>query len=192
MVLLYSARFRRRAVTRPGSAAARRSARSSSVWMLCVTALICAPVGLGKPGGGISPLRTLRTILSHVSRLRFTTSTMEPAWPSDCKSSPPAFALLLWQEVQFWLKNAPVVLSNAEFAKAWLLIGVLAGAGAFVFGVVCPPDGSSSAVAKSGTELIGNASVSHDFNVVSPSGNERRQICEQARSRSDSTGSGGA
>src|SRR6266545_3656425 len=88
-VLLYSTRFSRREVTRPGSTVS--PDRPSDFSIHAVTAATSAFEGAGDPGGGIRPVLNLSRTLSQtavelpgVSRLRFA-----------------VFTLSLWQAKQF-------------------------------------------------------------------------------------------
>src|SRR4051794_27479756 len=141
-VLLYSVRLRRRAVTRPGLAAERRSTRSISDSIRAVIALSWAGAGFGEPWGGISPVRSFRRIASHVSRLRRT----ESGWPNGPRSTPPAFAVVLWQAVQLRAKKAAT-----DFSKA--------GAAALLAGGA---EGRRRAAARSGMGRTGSANRTQD------------------------------
>ena len=68
IVLLYSVRLRRRAVTRPGSGGVAASIRSSSRASHVATAWRCSSGGCSSSSGGISPRRSLPTTSSHWSR----------------------------------------------------------------------------------------------------------------------------
>ena len=69
IVLVYSARFSRRAVTRPGSGFIAASARANSVSSSLTSVLICSSDGgTDAPSGGISRLLSFERISSHRSR----------------------------------------------------------------------------------------------------------------------------
>ena len=67
-MLLYSSRFRRRAVTRPGSGLAARSIRSYSLRSSPSLARFRRALGFGTPFGGISPDRIFWTTISQTLR----------------------------------------------------------------------------------------------------------------------------
>ena len=68
MVLLYSVRFSRRVVTRPGSGGRAASALAISRSTKPVSSAICFAVGRGSSSsGGMSPSRSLRTTISQRS-----------------------------------------------------------------------------------------------------------------------------
>ena len=68
MVFEYSARFSRRAVTRPGSGFTSLSALANSPSRKWISPLVAAAVGCGAPLGGISPVRMRCTMRSQPSR----------------------------------------------------------------------------------------------------------------------------
>src|SRR5258706_9762557 len=85
MVLVYSARFRRRATTRPGSRGTLRSNLPNSPVTNRRIESIWVRGGRGTSFGGISPEPVLRRIFSHPSRL----SSKEPGERNGFKLSPP-------------------------------------------------------------------------------------------------------
>src|SRR5436853_1590335 len=99
MALLYSARLSRCTAGLPGlglAAAARSSASSSDLANDAET----AAAGRGSPGGGISPVRTLRSTLSKT--LAFAPAlapALERSIPS--RATPAVAALWLWHATQY-------------------------------------------------------------------------------------------
>lgn len=67
MVLLYSKRFSRRAVTRPGSGLWLRSIASMRASIQALTCVMLAADGRGRPLGGIWPVRNFSRILGQTS-----------------------------------------------------------------------------------------------------------------------------
>ena len=100
MALPYSNRFRRWSAGRPGFGCAAASP-SSSVSSQATNASIACSSGRLRPGGGIAPLRSLRTTFSQVAP----SAPMCPtsAWSS---SRPAVCSLSLWQATQYWSRRA--------------------------------------------------------------------------------------
>src|SRR5690349_15489950 len=104
MVLLYSTRLRRCAVTRPGSPVGLSST--------LITAATSAVEGLGAGGGGIRPLVILSTTFAHnAGSLRFSSS-----------ATPPVLSLLLWQPTQCFARKGRTVLSNSPWVVCAQLV----------------------------------------------------------------------
>src|SRR5947207_9909566 len=93
--LLYSARFRRRMVARPGFGCAAALRPSADITQF-VKVFSKAASGRGIPAGGISPVRTLRSTRSSNSALD---ATLEKSRPSS--TTPAVFRLSLWQATQY-------------------------------------------------------------------------------------------
>ncbi len=88
----YSARFSRRAVTRPGFAGARASARASAVSIHSTTDFLSASLTAGNPGGGITRVRIFSTTFSQVPGLATTAAAL--AWAARFRSA--FFTNSLW------------------------------------------------------------------------------------------------
>ena len=113
MVLLYSARFRRRAVTRPGSGRLGPAASAASPPRLRIHASTASTaLGSGRvwPGGGISP----RTSFSRTCFQRAGSPGSGPDSGKESNSSPAVFIWRLWQPTQFWFKKG-----RTESRNAW-------------------------------------------------------------------------
>ncbi len=92
-MLSYSVRFSRRAVTRPGSGGAWRSARSSSSSIHAVIVAMSASRGWLIGGGGIWPVRIFTIAFSHVSG----SDTIEAGLSYACRLTSAFFSRSLWQ-----------------------------------------------------------------------------------------------
>ncbi len=108
-MLLYSVRFSRRAVTRPGSGGRARSARSSSASIQAVTPLTSASSGRGRPTGGISWLRSLPRTFSQA----WESWAIEAAVGYASRSRPPVFNWELWQRTQLFVRKGLTEASKA-------------------------------------------------------------------------------
>src|ERR1700674_3917285 len=100
MAAVYSARFSRWTATRPGLGLAAAAASSAASTAELAAAYVAAS-GRGRPGGGISRVRSLVATFSQIS-----------AWLQMCSTSnvssisPAVFSLALWQVTQYLLKTA--------------------------------------------------------------------------------------
>src|SRR5437588_12996661 len=112
MVLVYSARLRRRAVTRPGSCLVLRSALSNSAWRNWTT--VSSVGGRGTPLGGISPARSLRRITSQPSRC----SVRDDALVNAPRSTLPLARFSLWQGEQVVARTGATVFSKVGMSPA--------------------------------------------------------------------------
>ena len=101
IVLLYSALFNRRAVTRPAFGAAFASICSKESSRYLVNSRTSIGFGRGIGWGGISAAFTRRQIVSQVSRL----STRVVSFKSASRFKPATLALALWQAMQFFCTN---------------------------------------------------------------------------------------
>src|SRR5437879_4398463 len=95
MAAVYSARFRRCTATRPGLGLA-AAAASSAPSIADVIAVYVAASGRGRPGGGISCVRSLVATFSQISALL-------PTWSTSSASSvsPAVLSFVLWQVTQY-------------------------------------------------------------------------------------------
>ncbi len=112
MVLVYSLRLRRRAVTRPGSGFTPRSAFSNSAVRNWTTESISG--GRGTPLGGISPARSLRRMMSQPSRLLVS----DAGWVKGAISTPPEARASLWQGEQVRESKGATVFSKVGASAA--------------------------------------------------------------------------
>ena len=101
MVLLYSVRLSRRAVTRPGSGGVARSIRSSSRGQPCRHRLRCSSLAAPLRAAASRRARSLPTTSSHWSRC----STSEARDSNDWRLSSFSCFLLPWQVKQFSARN---------------------------------------------------------------------------------------
>ena len=109
-MLLYSARFSRRSVTRPGSRSPPTHVTFKSVVSTRVrNAAFSAAGGCGLDFGGISPLSTTRNTVFQVLR-SFRASATDLYTSSG---TPPAALSELWHLLQYWSKKAFDLSANA-------------------------------------------------------------------------------
>src|SRR6266478_3403550 len=113
IVLLYSARLSRRAVTCPASGLTMRSCRANSDCSQSVTALVAATGGCGVPGGGIFLVWSFSTTFSQISR----SSSNVLAVCNVFRSTSPDLSLALWHATQLFSTNANTSGASAASGK---------------------------------------------------------------------------
>ena len=104
-MLLYSARFSRRAVTRPGSGLGSREGRLGLDSIHSSTAVTVSGSGRGRPSGGISPRISFSRTFSQTSPPL--SAALGVRKESSCR--PAVFSVLLWQKTQLSFKKGRTV-----------------------------------------------------------------------------------
>src|SRR5262249_42741952 len=112
MVLVYSARLRRRAVTRPGSGLVLRSWRSNSAVRDWTISSIFG--GAGAPLGGLSRARVLRGGVSQPSRV----GVGVRALVKGARLTPPEERFGLWHGAHVLVSMGATVFSNVGASAA--------------------------------------------------------------------------
>ena len=108
-VLLYSARFSRRAVTRPGSGLWLWEGRWGRDSIHSSTALTVSGSGRGRPAGGISPRRSFPNTFSRISP----PLSAAPGVRKESSCRPAVFSVLLWQKTQLSFKKGRTIFRKA-------------------------------------------------------------------------------
>src|SRR5262249_49558572 len=119
MVFLYSARLRRRMVTRPGSRPLVQSTCAVCVSIHFRTRSTSAAVGLARSAGGMSPERRFWATFSQILGC-----FRAAAWVLKGSSDgPPRSRLWLWQVVQYLARTGATSWANVVLGGAFASLG---------------------------------------------------------------------